>query len=75
MNDVNKEYGAGQIQVRWGLEAVRKRPACYIGSTDARGSPSVYMKLWINSIDEALAGYCHDYRNHDPVRPQCQGNG
>ncbi len=76
---VTEDYGAEQIQVLEGLEAVRKRPGMYIGSTGERGLHHLVYEIVDNSIDEALAGYCDhievDILNENIIRVSDNGRG
>ena len=79
LTQTNAEYGADNIQVLEGLEAVRKRPGMYIGSTGPRGLHHLVYEIVDNSIDEALAGYCDkidvDILPGDIIRVKDNGRG
>ena len=67
MGAENTEYGADQIQILEGLEAVRKRPGMYIGSTSSRGLHHRVYEIGDNAVDEALAGFCTEF--HVDINP------
>ena len=72
---MGSEYSADQIQILEGLEAVRKRPGMYIGSTSVRGLHHLVYEIVDNSVDEALAGYCSHIEVHDQCGQFDHGTG